>query len=200
MVFTEKRCGTLMWKKGNYGRYFSRGNIRYDQTCLRYIKDTSDLLWPHIKRTQKDKVKENVFLTKSWTSTHIKHLHWRNKVFSRRVGVGGWGGVDWSSRIKSYIFQNLRGILRKCAIYQIFLDYSYETRVKFLIEEVLFADCLKKGVPTTAAMFLHRPTPAPHICGWKTGNFVFLLLFILSWYPPLQEWIILFCISVFHIS
>ena len=40
---------------------FSRGNIRYDQTCLRYIKDTSDLLWPHIKRTQKDKVKENVF-------------------------------------------------------------------------------------------------------------------------------------------
>ena len=43
---------------------FSRGNIRYDQTCLRYIKDTSDLLWPHIKRTQKDKVKENVF-TKS---------------------------------------------------------------------------------------------------------------------------------------
>ena len=36
-------CG----KRGNYWRYiFSRGDLRYDLGCLRYIKDTSDLLCP----------------------------------------------------------------------------------------------------------------------------------------------------------
>ena len=33
---------------------FSRGNIRYDQTCLRYIKDTSDLLCLFLENISKE--------------------------------------------------------------------------------------------------------------------------------------------------